>query len=49
MGSGYKPGMRIQDVDPGYEPGMRILDVDPGYELGMRIRYALCLLSSDSP
>ncbi|BDF07434.1 hypothetical protein CE91St49_08730 [Emergencia timonensis] len=49
MGPGYEPGMRIQDVDPGYEPGMRIQDVDPGYELGMRIRYALCLLSSDSP
>ncbi len=49
MSSGYKPGMRILDVDPEYEPGMRIQDVDPGYELGMRIRYALCLLSSDSP
>ena len=49
MGPGYEPGIRIQDVDPGYEPGMRIQDVDPGYELGMRIRYALCLLSSDSP
>ncbi|MFR1725465.1 MAG: hypothetical protein ACLSVZ_17260 [Emergencia timonensis] len=41
--------MRIQDVDPGYELGMRIQDVDPGYEIGMRIRYALCLLSSNSP
>ena len=49
MGPGYEPGMRIQDVDPGYEPGMRIQDVDPGYELGMRIRYALCLLSPNSP
>ena len=49
MGPGYKPGMRIQDVDPGYELGMRIQDVDPGYEIGMRIRYALCLLSSNSP